>query len=203
MDTTVTTVGVGSASAVPDAVRLEVAVRHRADSVADALAGCASGVEVFGRTARRFTDEADIATRSFDVDQDYRDGEPSGYVATHSLSVLCPGFERAGDLLTALADDVGDRLAVHGIRPTITDAEPLQVQAREHAFTDARTKADELAALAGQVVVGALRVVEGGVDHPVGRPELAMARVGGDTRLEPGTSSVTATVTVTWQTSPA
>ncbi len=36
MESTVTTIGVGTASAVPDAVALTVAVQHRADSVGDA-----------------------------------------------------------------------------------------------------------------------------------------------------------------------
>jgi len=205
MERTVTTTGVGTASAVPDAVALTVAVRQRADSVADALAGCASAVEVLVATARRFTAEEQVATRGFDVDRWHdRDGEPTGYVATHTLSVLCPGFDQAGDLLTALADDVGDRFAVHGVRPTLTETGTLETQAREAAFAQARKKADELAALAGQRVVEAVRVVEGR-DHDVpfgGRAEMAFASAGG-TRFEPGTTDVSAAVTVTWRTETA
>ncbi|MFP5380517.1 MAG: hypothetical protein ACLGHP_12375, partial [Vicinamibacteria bacterium] len=73
-------------------------------AVADALAGCASSVEALVATAHRFTAEDQVATRAFDVDQWHdRIGQPSGYVATHRLAVLVPGFDQAGDLLTALA----------------------------------------------------------------------------------------------------
>ena len=201
MERTVTTTGVGTASAVPDAVALTLAVRHQADSVAVALAGCASAVEALVTTARRFTDEDKVATRGFDVDRWHdRNGEPSGYAATHTLSVLCPGFDQAGDLLTALADDVGDRFAVHGVRPTLTDTRALERQAREVAFAHAREKADELAALAGQRVVEAVRVVEGRAgDVPFDvREQRAFAAAA--TRFEPGTTDVSATVTVTWRT---
>jgi hypothetical protein len=205
MERTVTTTGVGTASAVPDAVALTVAVRHQADSVADALAGCASAVEVLVATARRFTDEDKVATCGFDVDRWHdRNGEPAGYAATHTLSVLCPGFDEAGDLLIALADDVGDRFAVHGVRRTLTDTAALERQAREAAFAHARQKAQELAALAGQRVVEAVRVVEGGGETPFGgRTEMLSARAAGGTRFEPGTTDVSAAVTVTWRTETA
>lgn len=205
MERTVTTTGVGTASAVPDAVTLTVAVRHQADSVGDALAGCASAVEALVTTARRFTADDQVATRGFDVDQWHdREGRPSGYVATHTLSVLCPGFDQAGDLLTALADEVGDRFAVHGVRPTLTETTALESEAREAAFAQARATADELAALAGQRVVEAVRVVEGQEgDVPFGaHMELATAAAGG-TRFEPGTTAVRAVVTVTWRTETA
>lgn len=205
MKRTVTTTGAGTASAVPDAVGLTVAVRHRADSVADALAGCASSVEALVATARRFTAEDQLATRGFDVDQWHdRDGRPSGYVATHTLSVLVTGFDEAGDLLNALADEVGDRFAVHGVRPTLTDTAALETHAREQAFTRARATADELATLAGQRVVEAVRVVEGReADAPFGAHAEMVPLAAAATRFEPGTTAVRAVVTVTWRTEPA
>ncbi len=205
MERTVTTTGLGLTSAVPDAVALWVAARHQADSVADALAGCASAVEALVATAHRFTAEDKVATLSFDVDRWHdREGRPSGYVATHTLSVLCPGFDEAGDLLTALADEVGDRFAVHGVRPTLTDRAAAEEQARTAAFAEARSKAEQLAALAGQRVVEAVRVVEGQeAAVPQDRMEHLSAQAGGGTRFEPGTTTVGATVTVTWRTETA
>lgn len=197
--TTVTTVGTGSAAAAPDAMRVDVAVSHRARSVSDALAGCASAVERFGAVARRVAADEDIASCGFHV---HRDPSPDSVfldVATHRLSVRC-GFDQAGDLIAALGDALGDRLSVEGIAPMVTDPAPLQRQAREEAFRGARSKADELAALAGQRVVGALRVVEGA---ETGSHEAAFAAAGGRTFFEPGASAVSATVTVTWSTQPA
>ena len=199
MESTVTTVGIGSVSTTPDALRLDLSVRHGASSIADALAGCASGVEALRAVARDFVADDEVATRNFYVGQRYGDPvEPVSYEATHTVEVLCSGFDRAGDLVAALADEIGDRLQIEAFRPTVTDPAPLMVQARERAFHDARAKADELAALAGQVVLNAVRVVEGSDRAGWEHPEAAMAA--SRTSFEPGRSLVSATVTVTWST---
>ena len=204
MERSVTTTGVGTASAVPDAVALTVAVRHQAGDVGDALAGCASAVEVLVATAREVTRHDGVATTGFDLGRHHdRNGRPDGFAATHTLSLLCPGFDAAGDLLTVLAHELGDRFAVHGVRPTLIETTGLERQAREVAFRQARAKADELAALAGQRVVEAVRVVEGRDDVPLGRMEMLSARAAGGTRFEPGTTDVSAAVTVTWATETA
>ena len=83
----------------------------------------------------------------------------------------------------------------------MTVTEELAALARERAFADARSKADHLAELAGQRVQRATTVVEGaanGGPSPWGVPRTMSAAA---TAFEPGTASVTATLTVTWSTS--
>lgn len=197
---TVTTVGEGVVTGVPDTLRLHVSVGHRSASVSDALAGCASGLESVVTVARRFTDADRIASRSLSVHQGYdADGSPSGYQARHAVEVVCSDIARAGELIEAVAEGVGDRLQIDQVEMFVGDPAEMTVRARELAFADARAKADALAALAGQAVEGALTVVEGvgGPPRPLGA-EAATARVG--TSFEPGTASVGASVTVTWAT---
>ncbi len=199
---TVTTVGEGAASGVPDTLRVHATVRHRAAAVGDALAGCASAVDAATATARRFTDGDRVASRGLQLGQWHTDdGRPDGFYAQHSLEVVCPDLDRAGDLVTALGESVGERLRVDHVELFVADTTRLRVSARSTAFADARAKADELAALAGQRVDHALTVVEGagGGHRPLeGAPRLMAA----STSFEPGTATITEAVTVTWSTSP-
>lgn len=198
--TTVTTVGQGTASGVPDTLRVHVSVRHRSSSVSEALAGCASGVEAVGAAARGFTDADKVASRGLTVGQWHGDdGRPDGFYAQHALEVVCPDLHRAGELITALADVVGERLRIDHVEMFVDDTAQMRVTARERAFADARAKADELATLAGQRVRSALTVVEGAGHQPFEGAPRAYATLAG-TSFEPGTSELGATVTVTWLT---
>ena len=200
--TTVTTVGQGEAPGRPDALRLHLTVRHRADSIAEALAGCASAFEAVVAVARRFTDDG-IGSRGMRIGEWHQGpDQPDGYEASHNLEVVCPDLGRAGELIDALAEAAPRRLRVDHVEPFVTVTGDMAALARELAYADARAKADQLAALAGQRVDGALTVVEGGNaggPSPLGAIRVAAA----STTFEPGAASVTATVTVTWQTSSA
>ena len=148
MDRTITTAGFGQASGTPDAMRISVAVVVRAATVADALAGTSSGVAALGELARRFTTDERIGSTGLNV-WPYHDneGRQVGYEARHALSIYCPDLGKAGELVTALGD-LADRVLVDGIQPVIADPSPLAAVARERAWSDARAKAEELAALA-------------------------------------------------------
>ncbi len=194
---TVTTVGEGRASGAPDSLRLHVSVRFGSASVSDALAGCASRLDAAAGVARGFTDADQISSSGLRLDRSHDgDGSPTGYVAEHSLLVVCHDLQRAGELVTAMAERVGEELRIGHIEMFLSDTAAMRVQARELAFADARAKAEELAALADQRVRHARSVVEGGGGHhPL---EHAMAAAG--TAFEPGTWTIEATLTVTWAT---
>lgn len=197
--TTITTVGEGQAAGTPDSLRLHVTVHHRADSVSDALSGCASRLEAAVEVARRFTEPHRIASTGLHVDRAYDDqGRESttDWNAQHSLRIEVPDVAASGDLVTALADQVGDNLRIGHVEMYLAEPGELAVQARSAAFADARAKAEELAALAGLRVGAVVTVVEGTGVRPVGGREIAMAKVG--TSIEPGTATVTAALTVTW-----
>jgi len=199
--TTVTTVGEGTASGVPDTLRVHASVQHRSSSVSEALAGCASAADAAVTAARAFTEAEHVASRGLNVGQWYGDGDrPNGYYAQHSIEVVCADLDRAGELVDGLAEAVGERLRIDHVELFVAEPRPIRFAAREAAFADARAKADQLAALAGQRVDGVLAVVEGGTGG--GPSPLGVARVAAaSTAFEPGTASVTGTLTVTWLTS--
>jgi uncharacterized protein YggE len=201
MGTTVTTAGLGSSSAAPDAMRLHLSVRHDAFTVGQALEGCAAALERLGAAARRFTDDQSISSRGLNVWPRHGHPDGDGFQATHQVLVVCRGLDQAGALVTTLAEEVADNLQVDSVEPFVLDTEPLMREARERAFADSRAKAEELAALAGQQVLGAVTIVEG---VPSAGPFDARAmKAEVATSFEPGTSAVTANVTVTWATAPA
>jgi uncharacterized protein YggE len=202
----ITTVGEGQAAGTPDSLRLHVSVHHTAASVSDALAGCASRLEAAVGVARRFTEPHRIGSTGLHVDRDHDEQgrATTGWVAHHALRIEVPDVAASGDLVTALAEGVGDALRIGHVEMYLADPGDLAVEARAAAFAHPRAKADELAALAGRRVTGVVAVAEGAGARPYVAGEAApaaMARAA--TSFEPGSATVSATLTVVWATGPA
>jgi len=196
---TVTVTGIGLAREVPDTVVVRVAATHRAPGVAEALAGADSAVEEIVRIGREHTDASRIASTDLNVwpatDQE---GRPAGYDARHALSLACPDVEKAGALLSALAAGVGDRLQVEGIGMEVGDPARAVDQARAAAYADAVAKASRLADLAGASLGSVQTMVEGGGSGP--RPYADAAGFAAKAvAIQPGETTLTATVTVTFE----
>jgi uncharacterized protein YggE len=194
----VTTTGSGSAAATPDAMRVSVAVTVTAPTVAEALAGVADGARSSGEVARRHTDENRVSTGGFSAQPDHdQRGRPDGFRASHELHVTC-GLTDAGQLVTDLAEAVGDLLRVHGVQPVVTDTASQMDRARELAFADARTKASQLAGLAGRTLGPALRISEGRRPESGWAAPATRSLSASSMDFEAGSVDVTAAVTVRW-----
>ena len=194
---TLTVTGHGAAGVVPDAATVRVAATHQAAAVAEALAGADSATRAAVEVARRHTDVARIGTTTVQLWPaiDHLGGR-SGYEARHALTIRLADLGSAGELVTELADVVGDRLVIEGISPTVSDPAPAGTRARERAFADALTRATELASLAGAGLGEVQQVVEG--REPGAYADVASLKAGGFA-LEAGETQVEATLTVTWQ----
>jgi uncharacterized protein YggE len=204
--TSITTVGEGQAAGTPDTLRLHVAVHHTAASVSDALAGCASRLEAAVAVANQFTEPHRIGSTGLHVDREHDEQgrAGTGWVAHHALRIEVPDVAASGDLVTALAEGVGEALRIGHVEMYLADPGDLAVQARAAAFDDARAKAEELAALAGRRVTDVVAVAEGAGARPYVAGEVApaaMSRAG--TSFEPGSATVSAALTVVWSTAPA
>jgi uncharacterized protein YggE len=197
---TVTVTGTGSTTVAPDSAVVRVAALARGAGVAEAYdamsAAAATLVDVAGRhTERRRVGSTGISVWPWHD----RDGQRQGYEARHSYAIGCADLAVAGTLLAELARAVGDGLAVDSVGLEVTEDRGARGQAREAAFEDARERAAALARMAGAELGAVQRMVEGGADSGPGPlPKVAMMRdsAGG---LEPGETTVTATVTVAWE----
>ena len=188
---TVTVTGHGTASATPDAAVVHVTATHRARTLPEALAGAESARETVVAAARRLTEAPGaVASQHLSVGRDAPDH--GAFAARHSLVVRCDDLERAGALVTALAEEVGDRLQVDHVGLEVSDPSAAERAAREAAFADARAKAEHLAAQAGASLGQVESIVEGGGGPS---PRFAMAAV----RFEPGETTVEQQLTVTFE----
>lgn len=198
---TLTVTGAGTAGVVPDSATVRVAAAFRADGVTAALAGVSSAVDAIGQVARRFTDESRIGSQGLSVwpSHDF-EGMPAGFEARHSLAIGCGDIAAAGELVSALAAEAGDRLQVESVGLDVADRSGPLAAAREAAWADARARAEHLAGLAGATVGEVQSVSEGGGPHVLdgAAPTMSLAR-SAEVGFEPGQTTVTATVTVTFQ----
>jgi uncharacterized protein YggE len=195
-----TVIGHGSASAVPDTAVVRVSAVHRAPSLADALAGVSSTGDAVVAVARGLGAASGIGSEELSVWPTQDDeGLPDGFEARHGYRVACDSLDAAGSLVTALAQQVGDRLQVDGVSLELSDRTSAEAAAREAAYDDARTRAEHLAGLAGVVLGDVQSVVEGAGGVPFSPSEGVGAYVSKlDLSFEPGQTSVRQLLTVTW-----
>ncbi|QIG42569.1 SIMPL domain-containing protein [Nocardioides anomalus] len=190
---TLTVTGHGQATAVPDTAVVRVSATHRADSLADALAGAESARASIAAAA----DDLVVSTVNLSVWPVRDSGRaPAQFEARHTLTIATDSVADANHLLQLLSDDVGDRLVVEGVDLTVQDPTAAIGEAREAAFADARAKAEHLAALAGATLGQVESLSEGGAvsGPPLTRTLAAKADVG----LQPGETALAAVLTVTF-----
>ena len=196
---TVTVTGHGETRVVPDSAVVRVAAVHRDAGVADALAGADSAARQIVATGRGHTTPERIGSTSVQIWPAHDEqGRPAGFEARHSVTLRCDDIESAGALLGALAESVGDRLQVEGVSLEVADRSSAETEAREAAYADAVMRAGQLAGLAGATLGDPQEVVEGGAVSIIGQPRAAKA-LAAEIALEPGETSTSASVTVTFQ----
>ncbi len=128
-------------------------------------------------------------------------GEPNlvGYRVTHSLQVTVRDVDALGQVITAATDAGANQ--VGGVGFTVADPGALEGEARAAAYAAARTRAEELAALAGQRLGEATAIEELTRGAPVAM-EMALDRggMGGGAPVAPGRHAVEVVVQVTFAT---
>jgi uncharacterized protein YggE len=188
---TLTVLGSGTATATPDTALVRLSAVHRAGSLAEALAGAESArAEIVAAAG-----ELVVSTANLSVWPAQEQDRPAAFEARHSLTVAAGDVAAANDLLTRLAAQVGDRLSVDGVDLTVADPSAALGRAREAAFADARAKAEHLAALAAAALGQVEGVVENGWSSP---PVHFAATAKADVGLQPGETTLSASLTVTW-----
>jgi uncharacterized protein len=200
---TVTVTGTGRAAVAPDVVRLDLRVGHDAPDVASALSGAAAGITAVGTVVReQGVAAADIRTLDAGVNQRWDNtGVAVGFTAQQRLAVTVRELEAVGRILESAAAAVGNALLVDQVRLDVSDRTDGLREAREGAFTDAKGKARQYAALADASLGAVLGIAEAGA-APVfgGALKLAAAArdMAGGMPVESGDLEITTSVTVTW-----
>ena len=196
--------GSATVEAAPDLAVVRVAVEREARTADRARGEVATAVEEMRQALRDagIPDE-DVTTESFNVylQYDYRDGDrtPDGYRAVHSFRIeVTP--DRAGEVIDLSVGNGADR--VSGVSFTLS--EERRAELRQEALTlaveNARTDAETMAAAAGVPVGSVQSLSTSNSFGPVYPVDFARAEdaSGGQTVIEPGDVSVTASASVVY-----
>ena len=204
---TITVTGFGSAAVEPDVVVIALGVEVVSSTPAVAFEHCGAALaQVRAVIADGGVPEQHVQTTRLALQPEWEHAggrpRPAGYTARAGigLTVVDPSRSRLGELLTAIVEAGGDAARVHALNWRASDPIATEAAARESAFTDARRRADQYAALAGRTLGAIVRVNEGRFDgrpvHHYGGVALAASAA---MEVDPGEVDVNAAVTVTWE----
>lgn len=204
---TLTVSGQGEVKAVPDRAQLSTGVVSRARTAAQALADNARAMTAVIDTLKRAgIPEKNIQTSSFAVSPQYSEPKPgtparvTGYEVTDTVSVTLDGTDRIGPAIDALVAAGANQ--IDGPSFTFSDDKALLAKAREAAVKDATARAETIARAAGVTLGPILSIGESGVAVPFADKRvrgMVSAEFAPATPIAAGESSVSASVTITWE----
>lgn len=203
---TVTVSGAGAAAAPPDRALVSLSAEVRAENPGGALAVCseAAAAMVDAALAAGVVRSA-VQTSGLSLQPwwDHGRGEArlAGYQAADSLSMWVADLDRIGALLAAVVAAGGEAARVNGVSLVVGDPAPAMEAAREAAFRDARSKAEQYAALAGGELGVLLSVQENdrGGHRPLDHVRMAVQMASADVHVEPGENRLTVDLTAVWE----
>ena len=194
----------GSASVIPDAVRINATVSVLGSSSKGALASAATTSAAVRKTltANKVATK-DIATQSVTVNPEYSypaSGTPtlSGYRATQSFDITIRSASTAGAVVDAIVEAGADNLQVNGVSPFVLDDNKATDSARTAAVNKAKAKAASYAKLLGVKLGKVIYLDES--SSPSVYPVYTTAAKADSTAtvIDLGEQKITVSVTVRW-----
>jgi hypothetical protein len=186
-------------------VEIDVGVSVLADTVESATQTAAERAEAVSSalTAGGIAAE-DMATTEYSIrpEYDYSSNKPRllGYRVSNTVRAKLLDITSTGPLLDSIASAGGDETRVNGLSFGVADETSLLARAREAAWADAKSKAEQLAGLAGHTLGKAVAINETVQGPVVPMPRMLAADMAmterASTPIQPGTSSVTVTLQV-------
>ena len=194
----------GTASVVPDAVRINATVSVLGTTSKGALSAASktSSAVRLALTANRVATK-DVATQSITVFPEYSypaSGTPalSGYRATQSFDITSRSATSAGAVVDAIVEAGGDNLQVNAVSPFVLDSDKATETARTAAVKKAKAKAASYAKLLGVKLGRVIYVDE--TSTPTAYPIYTAAAKADspETVVDLGEQKVSVSVTVRW-----
>ncbi|HIG52758.1 MAG TPA: DUF541 domain-containing protein [Candidatus Latescibacteria bacterium] len=196
---TISVVGEGQASAVPDKARLSVGVITSSTNVREASGANRSSMQkMLQALADLGVEERDMATSNFSIHYENprpkAEGHEGQYRVSNMLRVELSDFEQVDSVLEEVVRAGANQ--IWGVEMVVADVEALAVQARAKAAESARAKAEELARLHGRKLGEVLRITESSGGRPMAR---MMAMESGGGVIKPGEQSATVRLEVVYE----
>ena len=200
---TITVSGMGTVSVAPDVADVVLGITVSKTTAKDARAAAATAMTaVIAAVKKDGVADKDIATVNLSLNPTYDYSSSTqrltGYQFTNIVKVTVRN-------LASVAGVVDDAVAagatnVQGVSFRLDNPKPVEVQARQLAMTDARTKADALAQAAGVSIKGVAQISEVSGSSPItyyAAPALG-AKDSASTPIQTGTTDTTVQVTVSY-----
>jgi uncharacterized protein len=195
--------GMGEVTGKPDTVEVGLGVSVLGETVDEAATTAAEKAQaLIDSLTSNGVAEEDITTTDYSIypEYDYSSNEERliGYRVSNTVRAKVRDLDSTGAVLDAATVAGGDDVVVNGLSFSIEDNDELVAAAREAAWNDAMTKANQLAELSGQALGEATTITETVSMPPVPIPYAADEAAGRavETPIEPGTSAVTITLQV-------
>ncbi len=199
--------GEGKVTVIPDIAIVQVGVTAEGPTVSGVQQEINASMNAVTEAVKKLgVDAKDIRTSRYDISPkyDYTDGrrESDGYEANTSLTIRVRKIDTANSVIDAAtaagANDIG------GVTFDVDDKDGAENQARELAVRDAKTKAAAAAKAAGFTLGKVINYSEGrgAAPRPVmydAAKSLPEAGGGEPTNVEPGSSEVDVTVTLSYE----
>ena len=199
----ITVSGTGTATGTPDTLALDLAVTTTGASVTKALDEAnASAAAVQKSLSGHGVADKDLQTSGLSIQAMYdsKGQAITGYQVAESVHAVIHGLAKAGDTITAAVAAGGNAVRVNNIGLDLGDTAPLMTQARDGAFAQAKTKAEQYAKAAGTTLGKVVSITDAAVTTSPG-PQYAYAAAGAAPAMAPvpiqaGSKDVQVTVTV-------
>ena len=201
--------GNGSVMAEPDIATLQLGIESQAPSVAEAQTAAQEAMDkVLASLKDNGIADKDIQTQYFNIskmttfNRDTGEQEVTGYMVSNIVSAKVRTIDDTGNIIDDAVAAGGDLIRVNSISFSVEDTTAYVEQAREKALEDAKTKAEQLAQLAG-VTLGKPTYISENSYYPapvVQKSGLAVAEQAAapDTSINPGELEISINLQITY-----
>ena len=202
---TISVSGTGRVTVAPDVADLRLGVTITAKTVESARSANATAMAgVIGALRELGIAPADIQTSNlslmpaYDYSSNRNPPRLTGYTLTNAVAVTVRDLGQVGQAIDGAL--TAGATSLDGVSFRTHDTSAAETAARQAAVTDARAKAEVLAAAAGVSITGVAAISESGapIPYPVFRGEAKMAMADASTPVEAGTNEVAISVAVTF-----
>ena len=204
---TLTISAIGKVEATPDLARADLAVvTEGADTKQIQDENSKKINEIIAFLKQQGLSDAYIKTQNYTLypSYNYNDGRQvlDGYTISQNLSLKIRALDSIGDIIAGAVERGVN--TVNSLTFEIEKPENLQQDARKQALENAKVKAEELAQVAGVKLGKVKSFSESAISAPPGYPipyerGLAEGLGGASPDIQPGSTTVTATVSVTFE----
>lgn len=196
---TISVSGMGDVQTVPNRGTFSFTVQTQAKTATAALAQNGAAADAVSAALKGAgVAAADIQTQQVSLDQRTSDDGQTvlGYTATNTVSATIKDLDKAGRVVDAAVG--AGATGVSGPALTSSDTDSLYRSALAKAVDQAHAKAQALADAANLTLGRVVSITEGGTPTPLPLSPTASAPASG--KIEPGTQTIEATVSIVYAT---